>query len=655
MPLSRSLVSLVPFVLASGLAVAPPAGAAALTADQATATAELQDLAFSPDGGQLALTLFGPPEAERTPRRIWLYTAASGALRAFTHSAKSERMPRFSPDGRQLAFLSDREGDDQIYLMPIDGGEARRLTRGVGAVSQLKWSPDGRSLAFLAQRARTAEEEAREKSRDDARVYEQDDRYPQAYTVDVASGEIRLRLAAPWRANDLVWAPQGGRFYVAATADESAPLLRYSVLTLDAAGGEPTPLARIDGPIGQLGISPDGAWLSYLGCRERGPSKHDLFLIPASGGPPRNLSAPQVDHTLESYGWRPDGRLVAAAMFGFRSRLLELGVDGAAKTLLAPEMAFEAIAVSPRGPVALASGTAIRPPELYLAEPAGELRRLSDFHAAFAGYQLSSPTFITYPSFDGMPIEAMVLAPPGVTQPRRLPTVVIPHGGPAWRFADGFQPLAQMLATTGHLVLMPNVRGSQGRSYEFMTLARNDWGGADYRDLMAGVDQLVAEGQADPQRLAIAGWSYGGYMAAWAITQTGRFKAAVAGAGLFDLISEFGTEIQPSYDEWYFGLPWENPQIFLERSPLTHVAKAKTPTLLLHGAEDLIDPLSQSLELYRALKHYGVPTELVIYPREGHTLRERAHISDRYQRSLDWLRKYLGTAASGDEAAATRR
>ncbi|NJL27602.1 MAG: hypothetical protein HC897_06735, partial [Thermoanaerobaculia bacterium] len=269
-------------------------------------------VALSPDGGRLALTLFGPPEPEGTPRRIWLYSAASGELRAFTHSAKSERMPRFSPDGRQLAFLSNREGDDQIYLMPIDGGEARRLTRGVGAVSQLKWSPDGQSLAFLAQRARTAEEEAREKSREDARVYEKDDRYPQVYTVEVATGEIRLRLGAPWRANDLVWAPHVGRLYVAATEDESAPLLKYQVFALDAAGSEPVPLAQIEGPIGQLGISPDGVWLSYLGCRERGPSKHDLFLVPTGGGAPRNLSASQVDHTLESYrlaSGRPPGRL----------------------------------------------------------------------------------------------------------------------------------------------------------------------------------------------------------------------------------------------------------------------------------------------------------------------------------------------------------
>lgn len=642
MPLPPSFVRRLA-LLVFALSLAPAAAAAALTAEQATATAEIQDLTFSPNGEQLALTLFGPPESDGSPRRIWLYRPASGELRPFTHSAKSEKMPRFSPDGRQLAFLSSREGDDQIYVMPVGGGEARRITRGVGAVSQLKWSPDGSRLAFLAQRERSAEEKARETSRDDARVYEKDDLYPQVYSVEVATGDIRLLLGAPWRGNDLVWAPRGDRLYVAVTEDESAPLLKYQVFALDAAVGEPALLARIEGPIGQLGISPDGAWLSYLGCRERGPSKHDLFLIPSGGGKPRNLSAPQVGHTLESYGWRPDGSLVVSAMFGFRSRLLEIDLDGAAKTLLSPEMAFDTIAVSPRGPIAFVGGTATRPPELHLAEAGGEVRRLSDFHAAFAGYELSRPSFITYSSFDGLPIEAMVLAPPGVTAPRKLPTVVIPHGGPAWRFADGFQPLAQMLATSGHLVLLPNIRGSQGRSYEFMTLARNDWGGGDFRDLMAGVDHLIAQGQADPERLAIAGWSYGGYMAAWAVTQTNRFKAAVAGAGLFNLISEFGTEIQPSYDEWYFGLPWENPQIYLERSPLTHAARVKTPTLLLHPEEDLIDPLSQSLELYRALKHYGVATELVIYPREGHTLRERAHIRDRHQRSVDWLQKYLGS------------
>jgi dipeptidyl aminopeptidase/acylaminoacyl peptidase len=238
----------------------------------------------------------------------------------------------------------------------------------------------------------------------------------------------------------------------------------------------------------------------------------------------------------------------------------------------------------------------------------------------------------------------MILKPPRYDPRARLPTVVLIHGGPASRFADRFNALGQMLATTGHLVFMPNIRGSTGYSYEFMTLPRNDWGFGDYKDVMAGLDHLVKSGIADGERLAIAGWSYGGYMVVWAVTQSDRFKAAVAGAGLSNLISEFGTEAQPWYDEWYFGLPWEHPERFLRSSPLTHVAKARTPTLLTHGAEDVVDPLAQSEEFYRALKHYGGRTELVVYPREGHDLQERAHLLDRLNRSVAWLRAHLGTS-----------
>lgn len=627
-------------------------GVGALTPDQAIATSEIVDLVWSPDGRQLALTVAGPPEKEGTPRHIWLYTSASGEFRQLTWSPKSERSPRWSPDGRQLAFLSDRDGQERIYLMPTTGGEARLLTTDPHPVTKLQWSPDGKTIAFLAPRAKTAEEKSREERREDARVFEVDDRFPLVWIVDLATGEVKQKLEAPWRANDLVWSPRGDRLYVAVTEDESAPRLVYRVLAIDPAGErEPETISTIEGPIADLRLAPDGAWLSYLGCRERGPSPHDLFLIPSAGGEPRNLSAKSIDNTIESHVWQRNGKLLVSVMVGFRSHLIEIGLDEKTRLRLEPELTAHTLAVSADGQLALAAENVSRPPELWLADNRGEkgatgLRRISDFHPALAAMRLGRPTVFTYKSFDGMSIEAMLLDPPASDPGSKLPLVVIPHGGPAWRFFDGWNPLAQLLATSGHRVLMPNIRGSQGKSYEFMTLARNDWGGGDFKDLMAGVDHLVARGLADPDRLAIAGWSYGGYMSAWAVTQTHRFKAAVAGAGLFNLISEFGTEIQPSYDEWYFGLPWEKPEIYMERSPLLHASKVKTPVLLLHGTEDLIDPLSQSQELYRALKYYGVTTELVIYPRGGHTLRERGHLHDRYDRSVRWLRKYLGTAES---------
>jgi dipeptidyl aminopeptidase/acylaminoacyl peptidase len=215
------------------------------------------------------------------------------------------------------------------------------------------------------------------------------------------------------------------------------------------------------------------------------------------------------------------------------------------------------------------------------------------------------------------------------------------HGGPTGNWEDSFESWGQLLATAGYAVFYPNVRGSTGYGYDFMVMNRADWGGGDFKDVMAAVDYLVQIGVADPDRLGIAGWSYGGYMAEWAITQTQRFKAAVSGAGMADLASEFGTEVHPSYDEWFYGLPYEKPEGFRKSSPITYIKNARTPTLILQGEADVIDPLGQSQQLYRALKRYGVETELIVYPREGHGLKEEKHLLDRLNRIIAWLDKYL--------------
>jgi dipeptidyl aminopeptidase/acylaminoacyl peptidase len=198
-----------------------------------------------------------------------------------------------------------------------------------------------------------------------------------------------------------------------------------------------------------------------------------------------------------------------------------------------------------------------------------------------------------------------------------------------------------LLARHGFAVLYPNVRGSTGYGEKFTQLNRGDWGGGDFKDVMAGVDDLIAKGIADPDRLGIAGWSYGGYMAEWAITQTTRFKAAVTGAGMSDLISEYGTEKNPEYDEWFWGVPYEKPEGFLNGSPFLYVKNAKTPTLILHGESDVVDPPGQSQELYRGLKRYNVPAEYVLYPREPHGFQEAKHYVDVHKRVIEWFGQYL--------------
>jgi dipeptidyl aminopeptidase/acylaminoacyl peptidase len=241
-------------------------------------------------------------------------------------------------------------------------------------------------------------------------------------------------------------------------------------------------------------------------------------------------------------------------------------------------------------------------------------------------------------------VEAALMKPAAPPAGGRAPLVLLVHGGPSSNFSAGYGwdvSWGQMLAAHGYAVLMVNPRGSDGYSEDFLKANRADWGGGDYKDLMAVLDAVIAKGGVDPERLGIGGWSYGGEMAAWAITQSHRFKAAVAGAGVYDQQAEFETESEPQGDEWYFGTPWEHPQIFARNSPATYIGNARTPTLILDGEDDTANPVGQSKGLYRALKHLGVETQMVLYPGEGHSPRKGSNNIDMFERILAWYDRHL--------------
>ncbi|MDE3155129.1 MAG: S9 family peptidase [Acidobacteriota bacterium] len=625
------------FVLASSL----PVVAGPLTPEQTLDRRQPSDLNVSPDGRLVAFTVTEPPDGKSAARDIWLLDVASGRARALTQATKVNDSPRWSPDGRTLAFLSSRSGSPQIYLLPMTGGEARPLTKGDDGVRAFAWSPDGKRIAFLAPEPKPDIKPPGGPD-DDAHVVDLEDRPDRLWIVDVASGERRLVSPAGWEVDELQWRPQGDGLIVSATDQPANDRDTNRIYAIAADGGPMHELAAPTGPFGGLTISPDGKWLAYAGARVDGPEPHDLYVLPLGpdGGGPRNITAAHLDRPVRPFSWTKDDTLLGVVQSGFTSRCDRIALDGTVTPLPAFPVNPSDAAQLPSGALAFIGETTTEAPEVWLAPLRGDAHAVTQLNAAWSAIPLVKPEFLQYKGFDGTDIEAALLRPAGATGP--TPLVVLVHGGPTGRWSDRFEPWGQLLAARGFAVLYPNIRGSTGYGERFMESNRADWGGADFKDVMAGVDAMVQRGIADPARLGIGGWSYGGYMAEWAITQTTRFKAAVSGAGMANLMSEFGTEDGPSYDHWFWGAPYTKPEGFLQHSPVLFLSHAKTPTLILQGEADVTDPIGQSQELYRGLKWYGVDAEMVLYPREGHGLRERPHLLDRLYRIIGWYEKYLG-------------
>ena len=622
-------------------------GKTPLTPEAAINIRFLTELQLSPDGTRLAFVVSEAPKGERRAQHIWMYDKKIDAARQFTYSNKSETSPRWSPDGRQLAFLSDRGGDDQqLYLMNSNGGEAVARTKGKSSIKSFEWSKDGKYIAYIAPNAKTEEDEKKEKDKNDARVADQDVKQPRVWLLPVESGDPKAITPANWEIKELAWMPSGQNLVVAATDHPASDQNTDRIFGVHVPDGEMIQLAAPRGPFGQIRVSPNGKNIAYIGAREDGPSPHDLMMLPVESDAARNVSGLSLDRQIVDFKWLRDGNLLAIAADGFHTKFCAFGANGAIKQITATiSINPSAFAVSDGGEAFFVSQTATQPQELFAWDQKTSPRQVTHINDAWNRYFRSAPEFYKYKSFDGQEIEAALLKPAGYDGKTRLPLIALIHGGPTFAWWDTVEVWGQLLVAHGYAIFYPNIRGSIGYGQKFIEMNRGDWGGGDFKDVMAGVDDLIAKGIADPDRLAIGGWSYGGYMSEWAVTQTTRFKAAVSGAGLSDLISEYGTEQHPSYDEWFYGVPYEPEKVagYLNSSPFVHLKNAKTPTLILQGESDTVDPVGQSLELYRGLKRYGVDTELVLYPREPHGFHEEKHLVDRLNRILAWYDKYLKT------------
>jgi dipeptidyl aminopeptidase/acylaminoacyl peptidase len=649
-------------LLAVLLACAAPAATlraeGVLTVEVAAGLRRVTDVALRRGGDLAAYALSVPRTADEDagpPRsEIWV-VATDGASppRRYSAAGVESSAPKFSPDGTLIAFLSKRPGDDnpaQIHLLPVDGGEARRLTEHAAPVESFEWGPDGTSICFAARAEKDDEDE-------DWTVVDEPRPRAGAWRVDVATGSIDRLDDGSVHVVAIAVSPRSD--VAAVVTDRPGADREMMALRLERLAGADAPpaiIAATEGKLGAIALSPSGATLAFLGATAlNDPLPQSLFTVPLAGGTARHHT-PGLEGSARGLVWLDDSTVLLLADEGTRSVLITLPVTGGAprRVLEAPGAIDDVDLDRTSGCIAVALAAPDHPAEVYATVPGrGGLARLTHHNPELESLSLARAETIAWTAPDGLRIEGILIHPPAPTgassAPAPRPLVVNPHGGPEGVSRQEWSAFAQLLAARGYLVLQPNYRGSGGRGVAFSRGDHDDLGGAEFADILAGVDLLVARGLADPARVGMAGWSYGGYLSAMAATHhSDRFGAAVMGAGISNWISFTGTtDIPREMSTVHWNRPLAgNETLYWERSPLAAMGRARTPTLILFGAGDDRVPPSQGAELHEALRARGIATEMVTYKRAGHGVRERRQVEDLYRRQLQWFDRYL---ADGSE------
>lgn len=633
--------------------------------DQLDMLPAVDELTLSPDG-QMALFVTGPrydEKEKRASKTIMAVPVTGGAARPFSAGLAVDSMPRWSPDGAMVAFVSDRLHDlpaethpagTQVYLLPRDGGEARRLTAVGGEIHDLAWAPDGSLLVLLMTEPQSDEDRKRDEESGGAIDVEERPLFWRLWAADLQNGAVTPLTPEGVQVWEFDLSPNGG---AAAVVASDLPYewswfdARLAVSALD--GSALRAIYTSNRQLAHPRFSPDGAMVAALSCTwsDRGNYGGDVLLVPVDGGAARNLTRGQP---LSAFwiAWEPDGRaLLASGYEEGEAALWRLDVDGGRCTLWRAQAAIAGRqrSFSRAGEtVAMLRMDPASPTDVWIAPLEGDSladwRRLTRLHPRTEEWEVGPTQTLRWTAPDGSSIQGLLALPPAYREGARVPLVVIVHGGPAdlhaYSFATWWTPL---LAARGMAVLLPNPRGSTGWGTAFVEANLGDMGGADWGDIMAGVDHAIARGIADPDRLGIGGWSYGGFMSAWAVTQTDRFKAAVMGAGIADWRSFHGGTNIPTWDALFYGAPgrpadpYDLSGPYARFSPLTHIDRVRTPTLILHGERDDCVPVGQGYQFLRALRDRGVPARLRVYPRARHGPTERAHARDIALKAVDWF------------------
>ncbi|HEV3256530.1 MAG TPA: S9 family peptidase [Gemmataceae bacterium] len=677
---SLRLAAILTLLLLGGEAVAGPKRPAPASPldrlmDSLFAVRTFGQVALSPDGSRLAWVeaLPGKDQAPSDDSAIYVLDLRSGSAKPCRvtagndTAAHAEHDMAWSPDGSRLAFLSDRQkkGQLQVYVAAAAGGRARQLTRVTGLLADPRWSPNGKRLAVLftenaPRAAGPLQPAAPAVGVIEEHVYEQ-----RLSTVDLDSGRVQAVSPADLYVYEYDWSPDGKSLAALAahgSGDNNWYIARLYTLAL--AAGE---MKAILTPAMQLAVprwSPDGKTIAFIGglMSDEGATGGDIYTVSATGGAARNLT-PGMKASASWLTWLPSSdRILFTEHVDGCSGIATLDLSsGRVATLWtgAETISGAALGVSlSRGgkTCALVRHSFEHPPEVWVG-PVGAWKQVT--HANRDVQPRWGAVRSLHWKSDGFTVQGWLLYPRHYRADRHYPMVVSVHGGPAWlkrpAWPGTFFDLG-LLSHEGYFVFLPNPRGSYGQGEKFTRANVKDFGYGDQRDILAGVDEVLKTVPVDRDRLAISGWSYGGYMTMWAVTQTHRFRAAVAGAGIANWQSYYG---QNGIDQWlipYFGASvYDDPAVYARSSPITFIKQVRTPTLILVGEGDVECPVPQSYEFWHALKTLGVKTQFVVYANEGHRIARPRHRRDIMRRTVGWLNANLKANSAADTKANGQR